>query len=368
MPLTALSMRNDVWMDGVAVAGQDLRLQQGGAFLTGASPSGSTGIAARPGVRYGTGDPLKISTSSGMVLAVNAGIAWVQGTASANAGMYTGCLDTAGTVTLATSDPTNPRIDNIIMQVTDVGTSSSTTVVTPQTGTPAASPVAPTLPANSLLLATVAVGAGVSSITAGNITDKRVWTTSVGGILPMANVTGGISGMAGLYAHDLSTGRTKVSDGAGAAVQPKIGAFAPVKQTLTATTASVSPGSSLTVLSASVTTDGVTEIKIEIGCYNIDQATLHVGDWGEHQIKVDGTIVDSGRFSWQIPAAAAGSTTGVGCGAGVFTAYATPSNGTHTITWVLQNAAASTNSVRIFIPTGSSSQFYSTLRVGPAFN
>src|SRR3954464_435191 len=176
MPLTSTPMRNFAWGDGLALNGQGLRLQQGSALLTGASPSGSTGIAARPGVRYGTGDPLKIATSSGMTLAVNAGIAWVQGSASATAGMYTCCLDTASTVILATSDPTNPRIDNIIAQVTDHGDGPSTAVVTPQTGTPAASPVAPTLPANSLLLATVAVAASTSSIVAGNITDKRVWT------------------------------------------------------------------------------------------------------------------------------------------------------------------------------------------------
>jgi len=124
MPLTSLNLRNSTWMDGVQVSAQDLRLQQSGAFLTGASPSGSTGIAARPGLRYGTGDGLKVSASSGMTLSVNAGLVWVQGTAAANAGMYEGVLDTAGTVTLATSDPTNPRIDNIIVQFTDVGTSS----------------------------------------------------------------------------------------------------------------------------------------------------------------------------------------------------------------------------------------------------
>lgn len=262
MPLTSLSMRADTWMDGVAAAGQDLRLEQVGAFLTGASPSGSTGIAARPGVRYGTGDPLKISASSGMTLAVNAGIAWVQGSAAANSGMYTGCLDTAGTVTLATSDPTNPRIDNIIVQVIDNGDATSTTKVTPQTGTPASSPVAPTLPANSLLLAQVAVAASTSSIVAGNITDKRVWTVSVGGIVPMANVTGGISGPAGLYGQDLSTGRLKVADGAGNARQPKVAAFAPASASATFFASINSNTTKQSIMSASVTVDGVTELEV----------------------------------------------------------------------------------------------------------
>jgi hypothetical protein len=45
-------------------------------------------------------------------------------------------------------------------------------------GTPAGSPVAPALPANSISLATIAVGAGATSITNANITDTRVLVTT----------------------------------------------------------------------------------------------------------------------------------------------------------------------------------------------
>ena len=45
-------------------------------------------------------------------------------------------------------------------------------------GTPAGSPVAPALPANSISLATVAVGAAVTQINSGNITDTRVLVTT----------------------------------------------------------------------------------------------------------------------------------------------------------------------------------------------
>lgn len=366
--VTSVAMRNDWAMDGVTVTGQDLRLQQASAWLTGASPSGSTGIAARPGVRYGTGNPLQVNASSGMNITVNAGVAWVQGTAAANAGMYTGCLDSTATLTVATSDPTNPRIDNVIVQVTDLGTSSSTTVVVLQTGTPASSPVAPTLPANSLLLAQIAVAANASSIVAGNITDKRVYTAATGGIPVMANFSNGITGQAGQYAHSLATGRLAASDGSGNAVQPKIGQFAPVTSTLTSSTSLISPGASATILSASINTDGFTEVRIEISCYGITQTTTHATDWGEHQLLLDGTIINSGRFSWQMPAAGSGVTTGEGCGAGIFVGYVTPAAGAHTVAWKIQNAAGSTQGVQVFIPVGSPSQFYSWLRVGPAFN
>jgi hypothetical protein len=45
-------------------------------------------------------------------------------------------------------------------------------------GTPAVSPAAPATPTNSIVLATVAVGAGATTILAGNITDARTLVTS----------------------------------------------------------------------------------------------------------------------------------------------------------------------------------------------
>jgi hypothetical protein len=45
-------------------------------------------------------------------------------------------------------------------------------------GTPAGSPTAPALPANSISLATIAVGAAVTQINSGNITDTRVAVTT----------------------------------------------------------------------------------------------------------------------------------------------------------------------------------------------
>lgn len=357
MPL-GVNAHPDAWMDGVAVAGQDLRLQMASAWLTGASPSGTTGIAARPGVRYGTGSPLLVQASSGMNITVNAGVAWVQGTASATAGMYTCCLDTTTTLTVATSDPTNPRIDNVICQITDVGTSGSTTVVTLQTGTPAPSPVAPTLPANSLLLATIAVGAGVSSITAGNITDSRVYTAATGGIVPFVNVGGGISGPAGTYGQDLSTGRLKVADGSGNARQPKIGAFAPTTVT-TASPVTVAPGVATNLASLSITPDGATEIKIEGTIGSLAQSTPHTGDSGYVSFTLDGSIIPGSQYQWT-------ANSGGTFFSGTFTAYITPSATNHTIAFVLTNNNTSAQSVTA--GTDGSSFRNPTLRVGPAFN
>lgn len=286
--MTSVSMRNATWMDGVQVNAQDLRLQAVAGRLTGASPTGSTGIAARPGVRYGTGDPLKVAASSGMNITVSAGFVYVQGTVSATAGMYEGCLDTTSTLTVTTSDPTNPRIDNVIAKFVDNGDNTSTGTITIQAGTPAASPVAPTLPANSLLLATIAVGANVSSITAGNITDGRVWTVGVGGILPMKDVAGGITGPAGLYVDDLSTGRLKRSDGSGNARSPKIAPFAPQtyrgNQTATVGSSLASP-----VVTLSVACDGATEVECRITWSQLAPGTGTSSDQVTIQFYLNGT-------------------------------------------------------------------------------
>jgi hypothetical protein len=64
-------------------------------------------------------------------------------------------------------------------------------------GTPAGSPVAPSLPANSITLATVAVGAGATAITNANITDTRVLVTTnipESGDISAVNAGTGLSG------------------------------------------------------------------------------------------------------------------------------------------------------------------------------
>lgn len=363
--VTTVNAHAGAWLDGVTVAGQDLRLQLASAMLTGASPSGSTGIAARPGVRYGTGSPLLVQAASGMNITINAGVAFVQGTSSATAGMYTCCLDTTATLTVATSDPTNPRIDNVICQITDVGTSGSTTVVTLQTGTPAPSPVAPTLPANSLLLAQIAVGAAVSSISGGNIADSRVYTSATGGITPVANTSGGITGGAGLYVHNLGSGRMQVSDGAGNARAPKTAAFTPVTTIasgLGGATFGVNPGASATIATASINVDGATEIKIEGITAGVYQVINSEGDFGTLLFQLDGTTINSGQFNWSQDGT--GSLNNWLC-AGTFTVYTTPAAGSHTITWKLTNDATSSQPVHI---ANGSAAINPVLRVGPAFN
>lgn len=116
----------------------------------------------------------------GMSVRVASGWAAIVGTTQANMGTYVGYNDAQVTLTITTANPTNPRIDLVCMTVNDSFYSGSSNNVVLQViaGTPAGSPVAPSLPANSISLATVAVAAGALSISSGNITDTRVLVTT----------------------------------------------------------------------------------------------------------------------------------------------------------------------------------------------
>lgn len=133
------------------------------------------------------------NSPAGMSVRVASGWAAVIGTTQANMGAYTFYNDATVTLTITTADPTNPRIDLICATVRDAYYTGAFNDVIYQViaGTPAGSPVAPTLPANSITLATVAVGAGVTQINTANITDTRVSTTTN---LPVGDITGVTAG------------------------------------------------------------------------------------------------------------------------------------------------------------------------------
>lgn len=116
----------------------------------------------------------------GMSVIIASGWAAIVGTTQANMGTYVAYNDAATVVAITTANPTNPRIDLICATVQDAYYTGSQNNVIFQVvaGTPASSPVAPTLPANSIALATVDVAAGALSITSGDITDLRVLVTT----------------------------------------------------------------------------------------------------------------------------------------------------------------------------------------------
>ena len=118
---------------------------------------------------------LAVTASSGMNLSVAAGWAAILGTYQTNMGTYMAYNDAAATATITTADATNPRIDLVCITVNDAAYSGSlnSVAINVVKGTAAGSPSVPSTPTNSIALAQVAVAAGATTISSGNITDVR---------------------------------------------------------------------------------------------------------------------------------------------------------------------------------------------------
>ena len=135
------------------------------------------------------------NSPAGMSVLVATGWAAILGTTQSNMGTYVAYNDASAVATITTADPSNPRIDRVCLTVSDAYYTGALNQVAINVvaGTAVASPVAPATPANSISLATIAVGAGVTSILTANITDTRVNVTTnlpVGDLTEVASGTG----------------------------------------------------------------------------------------------------------------------------------------------------------------------------------
>jgi hypothetical protein len=131
-------------------------------------------------------------------------------------------------------------------------------------GTPASIPAVPAAPTNSIILAQVAVGAGVTTIGNASITDVRTWEVALGGILPVNALTAVPAGYTGHYVHDRSSGRLAHNLASGPA-QPKLLPAAPVFATVTAQT-NEGGTTEVTLITAAITADGNSDWEIYFKC------------------------------------------------------------------------------------------------------
>lgn len=157
-----MTVRVPAFLQGASHPAEDTRL----ALMSEFSATGITGS-----------NDLQVTANGTPNMSVNvaSGAAVIAGSQSSTQGYYRVYSDATTNVAIAAADPTNPRIDLIVLQVQDAfysGSSNNAQIVR-VAGTPAASPVAPSAPANSYILAQIAVAANATSITSGNITDKR---------------------------------------------------------------------------------------------------------------------------------------------------------------------------------------------------
>lgn len=130
-------------------------------------------------------DDLKVTENSpaGMSVLVGRGGAFVQGDDVQDQGMYFVYNDASKVLTVPAADGTNPRKDIVVARVEDDthGQPGDVWSIEYITGTPAASPAEPSIPATAYRLASVDVPAGASSVTNANITNRR--ERPVGGTL-----------------------------------------------------------------------------------------------------------------------------------------------------------------------------------------
>lgn len=131
------------------------------------------------------------NSPAGMTVLIASGWAAIVGNYQTNMGTYMIYNDATYVASITTANPSNPRIDLIVATVSDAYYTGSLNQVAFQViaGTPAASPVAPSVPTNSIALAQVYVGAAVTSITTSNITDQRILSTSpIAATISLSNV------------------------------------------------------------------------------------------------------------------------------------------------------------------------------------
>lgn len=149
------------------------------------NPSPAPVSGAAYGVGPTAGDLLVTQKATpNMSVDVAAGHVWIDGTEAATQGAYHGYNDATKNLVVAASDPTNPRKDLVVAKVQDAAYSGATNAwsLAVVTGTPAASPAEPTVPANAVVLAMVNVAALATTITNANITDRRRRACGLSGI------------------------------------------------------------------------------------------------------------------------------------------------------------------------------------------
>ena len=136
-------------------------------FVTG----GTLSTAELPVTQQGTPN-MSVVLGPGRAMIVGTAVSPPAGQSWTTQGDYYAYNDANLTLTVAASDPTNPRIDAVYIQIQDsfYSGSNNQAVAGISTGTPAPTPGVPAIPTNALLIAYLAVGANVTSIVTANIT------------------------------------------------------------------------------------------------------------------------------------------------------------------------------------------------------
>lgn len=201
-------------------SGMSCLLNSGQVYVPGTLGSGS-------GYGIGTGYGMPTVTLNGGAAPTVAATARATAVQLTTQGVYYCYNDNSGgqvSLTVAASNATNPRIDVVIAQVEDASYSGSNNdwKLAVVTGTAAASPTIPSLPANAVVLAYLWIPAASTSVTAGNILDLRYacnrnpfratvqmnaasWSAAFGAVIALDTVVSDIAGMWNATNHNFVT-------------------------------------------------------------------------------------------------------------------------------------------------------------------
>jgi len=252
----------------------------------------------------------------------------VQGTLSALQGAYAVTNDATVNLAIGAADPTNPRRDLVVVTVRDAAFSGANNDVILQVvqGTPAGSPVDPATPANSLVLARVAVAAAASSIVTANITDLRAFTSALGGVIVCNSASRPANPYIGMTIYETDTDKVLTYNGARWKTPGRN--VAPQSVHVTTTQGPTSGTTELVVATlAAFTPDGSTEIEL---VFNWNRVTFSVGTDTFLMRLYDGPTAGSGTLLIDsLIIQGSGSTEP---GAGSVRWRGTPSNASHTYT------------------------------------
>jgi hypothetical protein len=202
---------------GVTHTAEQLRTYTG-ANLNGLGAAGAV-TRTRGGVNPALGTAMVVTQNGTPNMSVNvgAGVAFIEGSESANQGVYAVRAGTVTNLTITTAPGAgNSRIDLVVAKVQDSAYSGATDAwsLAVVTGTASASPSPPTAPNNSLVLGQILVGASVTSIVTGNITDRRFFAAASGGNTPCLSTSRPTNLYDGLGIFEYDTNLYSWTDGA----------------------------------------------------------------------------------------------------------------------------------------------------------
>jgi len=207
------------------------------------------------GVYEDYGDHFEVVEDSGMNILIKSGRAWFKSTWSLN--------DSNLSDTVPTADPLLPRIDIVYLEI-NLGSGVRANKIDIVTGTPASSPVPPTLTQSGDVwqypLAHIYVGAGVTTISDANITNKM-------GTVDCPYVTGPVSGNFADHDHTAGQGGNIGSTGISnsAIVETKIADGAVTVNKIGSLAVSTAKIQSSAISAAKIATSAVEEAKIATG-------------------------------------------------------------------------------------------------------